>query len=122
LARAAVVPAPFASTFPTVISDSRRAVAARRFLYLFDGKVLLFSESAMIRAPNSLIVVRSGRCSSTYSTAGANVSYKMIEVNQKVCLEERSSYGGAVPRCTSNVRLEPVTTRGSSECVASNDC
>lgn len=54
---------------------------------MIADKVLLFSESAMIRAPTSLIVVRSGRCSSTFSTASVNVSYRMIEVNQKVCLE-----------------------------------
>jgi DNA-binding XRE family transcriptional regulator len=53
----------------TAISDNRRAVAARRFLYLFEGKVLLFSESAMIRAPNSLVVVRPCLVVSTPSTA-----------------------------------------------------
>jgi hypothetical protein len=64
-----------------------RFAAIRRFLWMIAGKLLLFSESAMIRAPNSLIVVRSGGCSSTFSTAGTNVSYRMTEVNQKVCLE-----------------------------------
>jgi len=54
---------------------------------MIAGKVLLFSESAMIRAPYSLVLVRSGRCSSTFSTTRSNVSYKKIEVNQKVCLE-----------------------------------
>ena len=34
------------------------AMATGRFLWMIAGKVLLFSESAMIRAPYSLVVVR----------------------------------------------------------------
>ncbi len=54
---------------------------------MIAGKVLLFSESAMIRAPNSLIVVRPSRCFHHLLGRSVNVPYRMIEVNQKVCLE-----------------------------------
>lgn len=38
--------------------SGNRLALEERFLWMIAGKVLLFSESAMIRAPNSLIVVR----------------------------------------------------------------
>lgn len=50
-------------------------------------KVLLLSESAMIPAPVSLVVVNRIGVSAPVRSLACSVPYKMIEVNQKVCLE-----------------------------------
>ncbi|MGO4831126.1 multiprotein-bridging factor 1 family protein [Rhizobiaceae sp. 2RAB30] len=82
-AHAMCAPAPSAGTewLNTTIRLFRRRVT--------KGKVVLLSESAMIRAPDSLGLVRSSGCYSTCSTVipQPRLLYKLIDVNRIVSLK-----------------------------------